>query len=467
MQSEKGNIATITAFAIVPLLALLGGALDLTRSTTLSQRLSSTLDSASLAAANLSNTHSVETVIDDYVDANFSDEEGLLDTLQVNHQVEATTNAKTITISATGEIDTYFLSLIGINSLPVSARSVATQSRSGVEVALVLDVSSSMHNTKLARLQAASNEFVDEMLGGDENDLTSISVIPFGGTVNIGKDLFDAYAVSLTGAEGVDPSKADYTSGVMVENTFRFSDGDYCIELTSSDFNDDLLPAQARGQVPHFWKWTNFNPWCPLESSSVFMNSNNAAALKNHLDNMTRSDGTGMDIGAAWGLKALSPEWQGKLGGDFSDRPSAYDDNILKVLVVMTDGEITDQFRPRDTSLNNTHTNRPTNNAADGDGTFRSGNSNNEKRAVTKGGINTLPEHDLAIGYFKRVCNEAKASDVVVYTIGFRISAGSLEENLLQYCASDSTKYYLVESLDIAAAFESIATSIQALRVTG
>lgn len=468
MRSERGNVAIITALAIVPLLAILGGGVDIVRATTMSARLSAAVDSATLASANLTNTGNVETVINEYIDANFVGQEDIRDTINVSFTANTAINAKTVTVSASGHIDTYFLSLFGIQTLPISSSSVATQSKTNVEIAMVLDISSSMRGNKIANLKTAADSFVRQIFDDQDSiDVTSMSVIPFGGTVNIGEDLFNQFAVSLADAEAVDPDGSTYGGSGVVDREFRFSDGDYCIEYVSEDYDDEILASTARGQVPHFWKWWNFHPWCPLDSSAMFMNSNDVDALTTYLAGMTLSDGTGMDIGTKWGLKALSPTWTGKFGGDFSERPMAYGDDVLKVLVVMTDGEITPQYRPLDASLNNTHTNRESNNEATGDGSSNQGNRDNEQTVVNKGGSSTTSSDDRAVGYFKRSCEDAKAAGAIVYTIGFQISDGSLSDTLMEECASDSSKYYHVESLDIQSAFDSIATSISALRVVG
>lgn len=465
LRNRRGNIAIITALTIIPLLGILGGGIDVVRSTTMSSQLRASIDSAALAAANLSNSADVETVVNEFIDSNLVQRPDFLSTLSVSVTDTTALNSKTVTIRADGHIDTFFLGLFGIDTMPVSASSSATQSITNVEIALVLDISSSMRGSRIANLKEAAADFIDEMLDEDSTDVTSISIVPFGGTVNIGSDLFGDYAVPLVTAT-VDPSESAYDIGSNVVNgDFRFSDGDNCIEYRSADFGDDLLTG-LRPQVPHFWKWNNFNPWCPLDNSSIFMNSNNESDLIDHINGMTLSDGTGMDIGAMWGLKALSPNWTGYFDGDFADRPAAYDDETLKVLVVMTDGGITDQFRPEDYSEYNTHTNR-SNNVANGAGSGNSGNNNNQQEIVDRGGASTPAITNKAVGYFKRVCDDAQSSGAVVYTIGFQISSGSLPDSMLQYCASDGSKYYHVESLDIQSAFDSIAASVNALRITG
>ena len=468
LRNQSGNVAMITALTMVPVLGLLAGSVDIVRATTFKRTLSHSIDSAALAAANLTNTGDIETVVDEYINSNLSMHPEFKETINVDVQDEVALNSKTITITATGKVDTYFLGLFNINTLPIEVSATATQSITNVEIALVLDISSSMRGQRITKLKAAASDFVDEMLNGTSKDTTSISVIPFGGTVNVGPILFTKFA-ALPTLSTLNPTEKDYDKGKKVfDKAFRFIDGDFCLEHPSEDFdNDNVLPLLSRGQVPHFWRWNNFNPWCPLANSGIFMNSNDADDLTNHINGMTLSDGTGMDIGAMWGLKALSPKWKGEFGGDFIDRPAPYDEKTLKVFIVMTDGGITAQDRPEDYAYYSTHTNRSTSTAADGNGYGNQGNNKNKQVIVDRGNANTKSNKDQAVGYFKRVCDEAQSQGAVVYTIGFQIKSGSLPDSMLKYCASDASKYYHIESLDIGSAFDAIATSVNALRLTG
>lgn len=466
LRSADGNVAMLTAFLLLPMLVLLGGGFDIVRATTASSQLRTSLEGAALASASLTNSGDVQSIINDYMAANLSDGSVLSATPSVTFSSTTALNSKTVNISATATVDTFFLKLIGIDTLPVTASTTANQSATNVELSLVLDISSSMKGSKITELKSAAKNFVDQILNEQNITRTSMNLVPFGGTVNI-DSLFNSYVVPTASAT-VDPSEAQYDIGTSVLNgSFRFTAGDNCIEYRYVDFDDNaVFPANSRGQLPHFWRWNNFNPWCPETASSILLNTNNVTNLKNKIDGMTLSDGTGMDIGAMWGYKTLSPTWQGLLGGDFADRPDSLNDDTQKVLVIMTDGGITAQDRPEDWTLLNTHTNRSTNNPT----TMQQGNqgnNNNKQVVLSKGSASSLSNADNAVGQFKRICDSAQADGMVVYTIGFQISPGSLPETMLQYCASDPSKYYLVESLDIQSAFDSIAASVNALRITG
>lgn len=72
---------------------------------------------------------------------------------------------------------------------------------------------------------------------------------------------------------------------------------------------------------------------------------------------------------------------------------------------------------------------------------------------------------DYASDHFLRVCHFAAENDIVVYTISFNLSPGNNANKLLSRCASDPSKHYLVNGVDLQDAFESIAGSISALRL--
>ncbi|MEM8634459.1 MAG: TadE/TadG family type IV pilus assembly protein [Pseudomonadota bacterium] len=465
-KQSQANVAIITALSLMPILMLIGGSVDFTRAALHRAELQAAIDSAVLAASNLTSSENFDEVIEDYLDANLTSATGLPGDYRLNITTQSSLNSRTVAIEVEMDLPTYFLGLVDLETLPISAESIATESKLNIELALVVDISSSMVGAKLTSLQDSAKVFVDHMISGDSADYTSLSLIPFGGTVNIGEDLFNASAVTPTPAN-TDPDEDDYDIGSNVLYTpFRFTDGDFCLEHRNDDFDADRIPSNSRSQVPHFWRWWNFHPWCPGEKSAVLLNSNDADALKGRIDSLVLSDGTGMDIGAMWGLKALSPAFRGAVGGDFSDRPANFgSDDTLKFMVVMTDGAITSQNRPEDYSLFNVHTNRNNNSVPNVGSRSNQGNRRNMQTVVGRGNSGSASGAGNAIGHFKKVCDIAHDNGVVVYTIGFQINPNSLPEQMLEYCASDPTKYFLVDDFDIQSAFDAIAASVNSLRV--
>ena len=487
LKNTSGNVSILAGLLIVPTMVLVGSGLDIVRATTQSTKLQSALESATLASASLTNKRAVKSVVQDYLDTNLSGNKSLLSSLNVVVTETTKLNSKTVNIKANASVDTYFMRMVGVKSLPISAESTAVQAATSIELSVVIDISSSMYGKKLQNLVASGKAFIGEVLSNQNGDRTSVSIVPFGGTVNLGEDLFNDHVVPFSD-DTKDPSQAEYDGAASIKGgEFRFTGGANCIELLPEDFSGDRLPLAARSQVPDFWKWTNNHPWCPTDKNAIVANSNDRKALETVFDNIGLSDGTGMDHGAAWGLKMLSPDYRGHIGGNFSDRPANYDeDGALKVMVIMTDGGITSQLRPLDASIGNTHKNRPE--IKPGEAPYsinlppnykqvgadhktyvaQWGRANNKNQQVLYqgGDVTSKGEHNAA-RYFMKVCDEAKQKGIVVYTIGYQIKAESNADGLLSYCASDPSKYYFVETVDISSAFEAIAASVNALRLTG
>lgn len=455
-RDESGNVAILTALCAVPLIVAACGSVDVLRMTSTQERLQIMLDSATLAAASLTQSGDMEDVVDEYLEANLP-VGAAWDTLSYTTNVlDESESSRELEITASVTLKTPFLSLIGFEQQTVRAKSVAVQSQTDIEISMVLDISSSMKGAKVADLRGASKGFVDLMLDGDLVEHTSINLIPFGGTVNLGVDLFDKLAVpEASDSSNIDPSDASYALGYGVPySVYRFTHGNTCVELTDNDYDLLDMPLKSRPQVPNFTRYDAKNDWCPRSDTEAMFNSNSASDLKDRIDELTLSDGTGMDIGTLWGAKALSPNWRGVLGGDFAERPYDFDeDGIMKVAIIMTDGEITNQTRPvSPTSEEKPHIQQ----------------TGLHQETVRKGNVDVDPTtaHN-ATAYFKRMCDLMKDNGVLVYTIGYKISSGSSAEDRLLYCASTPSNYYLVEDFDLGSAFNGIAASINSLRISG
>ena len=469
LRAERGNVVMIFALSLIPIIAVAGSAIDINRVQTAKIQTAALLDQAVLAATNLASQDDPNTLVQTWMDSQIEQFGYRREALSVNVTSVVALNSKSVSATATLTVDTAIMHMFGTDETTIQVHSSAIQSIPNIEIAMVLDISSSMRGNRLSSLKAASTEFVDIMLNESTEDATSISVVPFGGTVNIGPTLFNKFAVETTGfGTIIDPDEDTYDIGTAVETSdFRFTNGHECIEAIQTDYSTAMLPNNSRGQVPDFWRWWNNHPWCPEADSAVFLNSNDADALKTHLNGMVLSDGTGMDIGALWGLKSLSPSFRGHLGGDFVDRPLDFEaEESKKVMIIMTDGAITAQNRPQDITIGNVHTNRASNNAPHVGAFSNQGDRNNMQTTRGRGNASTTSANNSAVGRFKKACETAKAENILVFTIGFQISSGSLPDAILEECATSSAYYYHVEGLDLTATFQSIASQVNALRLT-
>jgi len=408
IEDKSGNVAIIVAAFAIILFAVAGGAVDFIRFTTIRGEMQSAIDSSVLAAASLSNNGDEETIVNEYFNNNFEKERFSLNTVSVSTTVVSdSTFLKTVEASASTQMPTFFLGVLNIisggssfSTLDINVDSRATDRSQNIEIALVLDVSISMEGARIDNLRSAAISFVNQILDDADPGQTSISIIPFASNVNVAPIVNDFIDTTVT----------------------TLPVGRPCLLYEDIDFNEELITTN-RDLVAQIRPITSSRDACT--SSEVIFNTDNRGNLTSAINALNAQGRTDAHIGLMWGVKALSPNFQGMLLGDFSNRPNLYRRRTLKALVVMSDGNM-----------------NPIPNA-DGSSSLATANSQ-----------------------FTDLCNEARSNNIFVYTIGFQIATGSPADQLLSDCASNLSQYFQVETLDIATAFEGIAASILGVRIT-
>jgi hypothetical protein len=155
---------------------------------------------------------------------------------------------------------------------------------------------------------------------------------------------------------------------------------------------------------------------------------------------------------------------QGVVDPGLTGRPAPYDDpETLKVIVLMTDGNITDQFRPRfvDRTLSPLNETNPAdiflNHTRELDRQNNSNDCNGQGCRVTEASLSTNRNR------FYEACDRARANGIIVFTIAFNTNDAGRQE--MQRCASSTAHYYDVRGAALDSAFQSIAGTIQRLRL--
>ncbi|QBF31208.1 hypothetical protein CFI11_08255 [Thalassococcus sp. S3] len=302
-------------------------------------RLQYTLDRAVLAAADMDQPLSPDAVVEDY----FA-KAGLSEFLS-SVTVEDGLNFRTVSGTASTEVQTQFIHMVGLDTLEAPAASVAEERIEDVEISLVLDVSGSMNrSSRLTNLKVAAKDFVDEMLDNSDPGQISISIIPYATQVSVPQEIFDQLNVS---------TEHNYSR---------------CINWAGNDFKNTTISTTASyKRTMHFDPWERFegrkstpknlvrDPVCEHDASrEILVLEDNRATLKSFIDNLFADGNTSLDLGMKWGAILLDPSFQtiastlaadGDIDAGFSDRPAAHTDNeTIKVIVLMTDGQNTSQY---------------------------------------------------------------------------------------------------------------------------
>jgi Flp pilus assembly protein TadG len=473
-RDEDGALAIFGLFMLVLMLVAGGMAVDFMRFEADRTRLQNTSDTATLAAASLTQVREPRDVVDSYFNA-----AGLGDQID-DVQVDEGINFRNVQVAASGQMSTFFLRMVGLNSLTVPGRSGAEERIPNVEVSLVLDISGSMRFgdvPQIGYLRTAGRNFAERMLAGDRDELVSISIVPYAGGVNPGKRVFD-----LLGG------RTDET------HAHSFS---YCMELGAGDFTHTGLPsAGSYSQIAHFMHWPidwNFMQWgwCPYEGdaaggfgATIQYFRGDANEVGDFIDNVPLHDGTGTHFGVRWGLALLDPasRWltqelamDGTVPERFRNRPADWDDpETLKVMVLMTDGAITDQFRPRvaPNMVDRTVSGVVQKVDANGYRELLEQRTTSTRRAFygcddysDNNCHRTLTNVSTNRNRFYAACNLAKQNGVVIYTIAFNTTSSAAATEM-RNCASSPAHYFNVLNEELDEAFQAIAGSIQMLRLT-
>ena len=451
--SQSGNVSVMFALFSVPIVMMAGSGVDLMMHERERVGLQDALDSGLIAAAALAQPQDAETTVRSYINA-----AGFRDyTLTVTEK--KTVSSRNVVATATKPISTTFMKLASINTLNVTATGSSEEAYKNIELSFVLDLSGSMHSGKPSRidtLRPAAKNFIDQLLNDKTKSYTTISLIPFAGQVNVGYAAFDAFKGSAS---------------------LRTHDRSSCFNNLENTYTEAIPDFATTPQVPQFSTWAatknvingkTFDPWnCPTEETSISYLSNDAMALKARIDGYHLFDGTGTHISMKWGLHLLDPGFRTLLSNakaqgvtlaspGFTDRPADWGDSkTLKVIVLMTDGEVVAQQRPKIVNPPRAdYTPDPAGVYPQFPANGSSGTYNENKLSDTK-----------AIENMVAACTAAKNRGVVIYAIGFEVPAGNFTTKL-QGCASGADKYYAAKTSDISKIFEDVARSITPLRLT-
>lgn len=519
---ERGAVIALF-FPLFLVMLMAGGlALDVMRFEVQRSRIQDTADRAVLAAASLRQELNPQEVVADY----FA-KAGLSGAL-VTTTVDEGFGGRSVRVTTKTELQTPFLALTGDSKLESTGVSGAEERIRNVEISLVLDISGSMaQNNRMVNLKAAADEFIATMLANDPENRISISLVPFNGQVNIGPQLTARYNIThqhgIANVNCVDMPASVY-SQLGLPRTLAMSQTAFADSFSTSSTSNSFQTPQAPNTA---------NVWCPATAANfVRPLQRNAASLRAQVQNLQAIGATSIDAGLRWGLALLDPETRpvvselitaGVVPAFFAGRPFDYGDpDVLKVIVLMTDGEhfpeerINDAYKSglspiwRSTGDGVYSIHHPTYSGSNkfwvpsrnnGAGEWRASawNSGAGVQQLTwvqvwqqlrvswvawqlyarALGTNDSTRNSLYTTWMNNfrtqtaksamdirlngLCSLAKAQGVVIFGIAFEAPPGGV--NAIRNCASPNM-FYDVAGLEISRAFRQIRTQITTLRLT-
>ncbi len=479
-RDQRGNTLALIAAAVIPVMAAIGGGVDISRAYLAQARLQQAVDSAALAGRRsrigTGMTEATEAA-NKFLSFNFPQSSY---GASPSHWTSSITGPDTssVRVQAATKIPTTIMKLFGIQTVDIGAVSIARQNWINTDIVLVLDTTGSMRDTprndkqsKIQSLRDAVMSLYDELTQA-QNDLTSrglrlrYAVVPYSSAVNVGRVLT---AAEPTGKHYVRRTAPYYSYGCIsyrangncrtygnaefdIDVTSRLtstSTWDGCIEerqtvstITSSsgytiptgakDLNINLVPTTDLTT-----QWPAYLPAlvegksqvaCPTEAKRLATWTR--ADLKSYVDKLNPDGGTYHDIGMIWGARFIST------GGVFANPDEFNGAPVNRHIIFMTDGLL------------------------DTGGTLYSsyGVESYQKR-VSGGGSDLNGRHKQR---FLMACNAAKSLNVSIWTIAFATGA----DGTLTTCASASDMAVTASNQDqLNSRFQEIGRSIGKLRI--
>lgn len=452
--SEEDGVVTILVLFMIGMMVMVGGIqLDLMRHEMERSRIQAVSDRAVLAAADLDQPLDPKAVVEDY----FA-KAGMSEYLS-NVTIDEGLAYRVVTVDAVNALRTPFLGKFGYDTMDVYANSQAEERVPKVEISLVLDISGSMkYGSKLANMQDAAKTFVDTVLRPETKDKVSLSLVPYSEQVNVGPDIFDA---------------------LWVDTRHAFS---HCIDVPNGHFvQTQMTPGFPWDQTQHFqWNYysiesgsqknTLYDTVCPRQVfERVRPISQSAQEIKDQIDLLQPRAGTAIYMGMKWGTALLDPSFRqtttelvgdGVVEATFASRPAEYDDEeTLKTIVLMTDGQNSDSKRISQSYYNSSSEYAHWSQWNLQYYLYQYVSSKSRHKYYYN-------KYSASVGddLLSKICDAAKTEGIVIWTIGFETTTHGAD--VMRECASSPSHYFDVEGVEIKEAFSAIARQINQLRLT-
>lgn len=423
----QGNVAVTFAFATVPVIGLVGAAIDYSHANAAKADMQAALDSTvmmlSKNAASLTGSQ-LQQSAQSYFTALFNRPEAKQISVGTTYTA---TGGSSLLVSASASVPTAVMGIIGYNSITINALATAKWGSSRLRVALVLDNTGSMaDNNKMTALKTATSNLLSQLRSAaSTNGDVYVSIIPFVKDVNLDPANYGAAWIDWTSWNAKNGSCSVW--GYNSQNSCTNHGGTWtaanhnrwngCVldrggQTAPDAANYDTNVVQpTTGITATLFSAEQYSS-CPQAAMGL---SYDWSAMSTLVNNMSPAGNTNQAIGLAAGWMSLSG------GGPFSVPTMDPNFTYKQVIVVLTDGMNTQDRWYSDQS------------------------SIDARQQIT--------------------CNNIKSAGITIYTVQVN-TGGDPTSTLLQNCASGSDKFFLLTSADqIVTAFNTIGSNLTKLYV--
>ncbi|MGH7002762.1 MAG: vWA domain-containing protein, partial [Alphaproteobacteria bacterium] len=358
-----------------------------------------------------------------------------------------------ITVSGAATVPTYFVRLIGIDSFTVRANTEVTRRTVYMDVVVSIDVSGSMDDSingvkKIDAARTAANVLVDALFGtADTKELLKMGFVTWNANARI-LPIGYTYVRSEATSQTVPTFKNPYNGTANINTIWKAKDSPVpllsrppngwtgCVEAR---FTNDSTANDADTVIDYpivnSRNWKVFRPATTNSSGDAMQCTNQGiqrltntkATIKSAIASATSPSGnTNLVAGLSWGWSLL-----GKIGpfaGDETPPPAPDEGELVRALILMTDGDNTQS------------------------------STDAYRGALNASGLDART---------RLAAQAVKDAGIIIYAIRFGAASGS--EALLKEVASGPTAPYYQYAPDAAslqAAFQEIGNHLSKLRLS-
>ena len=445
-RNESGNVLMLFGLSIIPVFGLAGAATDYSRAATARTEMQTAVDTAALMVSKEAfglSPAQISAKATTYFNGLYkrTDVSGL--TISATYTVS---QGSSVTVTTSGNMQTYFMGILGQNTMTIHSTGTATWGSTRLRVALVLDNTGSMADSgKITALQTATHNLLSQLkTAATTSEDVYVSIIPFSKDVNAGASNYSASWIdwSLWNEVNGTCTKTSYTT----QSTCTAAHATW--SSSKSKCSNTTFTTQATCTAGYnAWTVANHNTWngcvtdrtqsydvnatnpstlitatlfpaeqyssCPGQLMGL---SNNWTALNDKVTAMFPDGNTNNTVGLQWGFQSLVAS--SPLVVPAKDSNYQY----MQVVILLTDGQ------------------------------------NTENRWST-----TQSTIDARTAL---ACTNIKAAGITLYAVQVATD-GWAQSTMLQNCASDSSKFfYMTDANAIVATFDQIGTAISQLRIS-
>lgn len=413
LRRRNGNIAMSFALTLVPMVVMVGLAVDLSRVEGSANQVQYALDSAVLAAARELQKDANETEIK-------AEAQTFFDASLKANNIKTSCGALSLTPSFTeysikGSVTckqpTTVSGLVGMTDLSFTRKAETKYGVGKLDVAFMFDTSGSMAGSRMTDLKAAAKDAVKTILKSKVKDPgdVRIAIATYATSVNVGTDYFK----KVTDQEPNEwacskwkwnKKKKEY----KCKNSYQ---------VTATCVTGREGAQKYTDAAPGTNAWMNYAT-LSCNSATHTPLTDHEGTLISAIETLPTDGATAGHLGIAWSWYLISPEWSSIW--PTASKPRGYDDtDTTKVAILMTDGEFNQDYMSNGDSFD----------------------------------------------HAKKFCDAMKAAGIQIYTVAFQAPAQGQE--ILSYCASNSGQYFAASSgKELEDAYQKIATSISDLRIS-